>query len=173
MGELERRWSHVEAVARRADKVAALIFGHDDAESEVAVMAAWLHDVGYGEEVVRTGCHHLDGAYYVRHLGQRRLAGLVAHHSSGAAEAYRRGWDEEMATFDKESSPVADLLTYCDLSTGPGGTAVSLDRRLAEVTRRYGADHVVAAGLLACRPELEASFARVEAAVAGCRALRP
>ncbi len=59
---LEPRWSHVQSVGRLAEGLVE----HRDLPKVVAV-AAWLHDVGYGEALVQTGFHPIDGA--------RRLAG--------------------------------------------------------------------------------------------------
>lgn len=128
-------------------------------------MAAWLHDIGYAPELAVSGCHHLDGAAYLRGLGEERLAGLVAYHSSGAAEAELRGLSSELASFAHEESLVTDLLTCCDLTSGPDGRPVALDDRLREVEDRYGALHVVSRGLRACEAMLRASVARVEAAL--------
>lgn len=156
----ERRWTHVTAVAARAEGLAsALISDTDDAD--VLVAAAWLHDIGYAPALVETGCHHLDGARRLRSLGYERLASLVAHHGSGAKEAGLRGLADEMAEFPVEVSLVADSLTFCDLTCGPGGGHVELNERIAEVSTRYGPDDVVVRGLTASLPELEACFARV------------
>ncbi len=56
--ELPRRWSHVAAVAKRADEVAPVL----DVDADLLVSAAWLHDIGYAPQVVDTGFHPLDGA---------------------------------------------------------------------------------------------------------------
>lgn len=166
LGRDERRLSHVRAVARRAEELGALALAGFPVEQEVGIVAAWVHDLGYAEALVRTGCHHLDGARYLRDLGEERLAGLVAYHSSGAAEAGLRGLSDELARYRHDESLVSDLLTYCDLSTGPDGDAVGLDERLAEVSRRYGPGHVVTRGLLQGEGALRATFARIEALVA-------
>ena len=38
--------------------------------------------------------------------------------------------------------------------TGPAGEPVSLEKRIADVERRYGADHVVPRSLRLAQPEL-------------------
>ena len=166
LGQDERRLSHVRAVARRAEELGALVFDGLPGEDEVGIAAAWVHDLGYARALVRTGCHHLDGARYLRGVGEERLARLVAYHSSGAAEAELRGLSEELSLYRRDESLVSDLLTYCDLSTGPDGDVVGLDERLAEVSRRYGPGHLVTRGLLQAEGALRASFARIEALVA-------
>lgn len=161
VGRLDRRWRHVEAVAGRVQELAGVLRWDPD-ERDAVVSAAWLHDVGFAPGLVRTGCHHVDGAVYVAGLGYERLAGLVAFHSSGAAEASLRGVAEIVAGFGREQSPVADLLTYCDMTTGPDGSVVGLDQRLAEVAGRYGDDHVVTRGLLLSAAALRQTIERVE-----------
>jgi hypothetical protein len=56
---LPRRWSHVEAVAAKAAEISRVL---GDADSEVLVASAWLHDLGYAPGIARTGLHALDGA---------------------------------------------------------------------------------------------------------------
>jgi integrase len=61
-----------------------------DEEGELLRAAAWLHDVGYTPSLAVTGFHPLDGARYLTTADvPDRLIGLVAFHSSAAAEAIR------------------------------------------------------------------------------------
>lgn len=57
--ELPRRWRHVQAVARTATGVSSAVGPTD---RDVLIASAWLHDIGYGNELVDTGFHTLDGA---------------------------------------------------------------------------------------------------------------
>src|SRR4051794_38803960 len=86
---LPRRWSHVEAVAAKAERVAAVV---NEAERPILVAAAWLHDVGYAPGIAATGLHALDGARWLRAQGvDARLVSLVANHSCATYEADERG----------------------------------------------------------------------------------
>ena len=172
IGSDARRFAHVRSVAARVDELGSTLLSERPGEHEVVVTAAWLHDMGYSAALVRTGCHHLDGAAHLRSFGEERLASLVAYHSSGAAEAGLRGLEEELSSYEREESLVADLLTFADLTTGPSGGAVSLDERLLDVARRYGTDHVVTRRLLASEAALRASFSRVEAKIAASSTAR-
>lgn len=132
---LPGRWQHVEGVARRASWTAPAL---PAAERPVLMAAAYVHDIGYAQDLQRTGLHQLDGALYLRALGQERLARLVAHHSEARFEIVLSGHGSELATFPREESATAAALTYCDLTTGPDGDAVAFSERLREVYRRYG-----------------------------------
>jgi HD superfamily phosphodiesterase len=55
---LPRRWSHVQAVARQAERIGDQVVGQG---AGTLAAAAWLHDVGYAPAVVDTGFHPLDG----------------------------------------------------------------------------------------------------------------
>lgn len=140
-GTLDRRWRHVQAVAVRAEEVAAAL----EMDRELLVGAAWLHDIGYAPEASDTGFHPLDGARLLRSLDiDERVVVLVAHHSCATIEANERGLENELRReFPIESGPVADALWFCDMTTGPDGERLSVDERLAEIRRRYGAEHVV------------------------------
>ena len=61
-GQLPRRWTHVQAVAAKATRVAQVL---DPADRDVLVAAATLHDIGYATELAHTGFHPLDGARWL------------------------------------------------------------------------------------------------------------
>ncbi len=137
-----------------------------EAERELLVAAAYLHDIGYAPGLVVTGFHPIDGARHLRELGYERLAGLVAYHSGARYEAEGRGLAEELAEFSDEGSAVTKLLTYCDMTTGPRGESFTLEERLAEIEGRYGPEHVVTRSLCdAARPWLESCVAWAEEAL--------
>jgi putative nucleotidyltransferase with HDIG domain len=140
--ELPRRWSHVQAVASKAEHVALVL---DDPDRDTLVAAAWLHDIGYAKDLALTGFHPLDGARWLR--GQdfdSRVVTLVANHSVALIEAEERGLADDLAAeFPGETSAVADALVYCDMTTGPDGQDFDIMTRLEEIRSRYGPEHVV------------------------------
>jgi hypothetical protein len=151
-GRLPRRWRHVQAVAAQAERVADSLGFRDG----TLVAAAWLHDIGYGPDLVETGFHPLDGGRYLRRAGvDDRLARLVAHHSCAVYEARVRGLERELlAEFGREESPTADALVYCDMTTGPVGESVGFIERMDEIEQRYGPGHEVTRALQLSRPDL-------------------
>lgn len=129
------RWRHTRAVARRA---AILACGLPAADRELAVVAAWLHDIGYAPSLRDTGMHAIDGARFLRALGlEERLCGLVAFHSGAAYEADERGLGAELACFTEDLSAVADTVVAADFTTGPQGQPLTVDERIAEILVRY------------------------------------
>jgi putative nucleotidyltransferase with HDIG domain len=160
-GGLDRRWLHVQAVARRAAEVADALNLDDD----VLVCAAWLHDIGYSPTLEKTGFHALDGARFLRRLAiDERITALVAHHSCAWIEAGERGLEDELASeFPREDSATADALLYCDMTTGPGGERVSVLERLDEIRSRYGPDHVVTRFVDRAEEEIIAAVRRTQA----------
>lgn len=148
---LGRRWSHVAAVGALAGRIAPA-FG---ADGETLVAAAYLHDIGYAPELAETGFHPLDGGRFVRAQGHEHLARLVAHHSGGRREAQLRGFDGYCDEFPFADGPLDHALTFCDLTTGPDGSPVTLAHRVEEIEQRYGSDHVVALAIRASVPEFE------------------
>lgn len=136
-----RRWTHVCAVAEKA----ATVTDRLDLPAEVLVSAAWLHDIGYADEVSSSGFHPLDGARYLRRLNvDERVISLVAHHSCAMLEADVRGLDADLlAEFDFEPGALSDALAYCDMTTGPDGQPLDVEARLAEIRSRYGQDDPV------------------------------
>jgi hypothetical protein len=165
LGRDERRLAHTRAVALRAKELGEMLI-EDPVERDVLVASAWLHDIGYAPSLAITGAHHLDGAVHLAQMDKARLANLVAHHGSGQVEVTLRGHGDDLVRFVREESLVDDLLTYCDLTCGPAGANLTLAQRLDEIRSRYGDDHIVVRGLVMSRGRIDASFERVEAAIA-------
>lgn len=159
LSPLERRWTHVLAVAARSETLRGVV----GADGDILVAAAWLHDIGYAPEVRQTGFHALDGARYLRDRGYPdRIACLVAHHSGARFEAAERGLEDSLAAFALEESPVMDALITADLTTGPDGTPCTYDQRIDEVLARYPADHPVHRTWTKARVVIGASVRRTE-----------
>lgn len=153
------RCCHSVAVARTAAAVADSLPSRD---GQVLIAAAYLHDVGQASSLKVTGHHGLDGALHLDGRFPDRVVTLVAHHSESRWEADLRGLAQELAAFTREESIVADALTYCDMTTGPTGQRVSLAERLADVSQRYGPDHVVSRSVEFALPYLTAAVTRVQ-----------
>lgn len=150
---LPRRWAHTQGVAAQARSLAPIV--GDDADLLEA--AAWLHDIGYAPALVATGFHPLDGARYLRGvLGtQDVLCRLVAHHSCAIIEAAERGLAGELAEeFPPGPPALTEALIYCDMTTGPDGTHLTVEQRLAEIKTRYGPGHLVTRFIEAASPRL-------------------
>lgn len=163
LATLTGRLRHVTAVAELAASVPVELSAK---ERDVLVSAAWLHDIGYSPRLEMTGFHPLDGARWLAVQGEQRLARLVAYHTGATHEARYRGLTDELAEFDPEVSLVADLLTWCDLCTGPTGERVEPSNRIAEIVRRYGPEHVVSRSIRSAEPELLATCDRAARALA-------
>jgi len=132
-------------------------------DGELLHVAAWVHDVGYSPELVSTGFHPLDGANYLRSVkAGERLAGLVAFHSSAAAEAEALGLDDQLDEFTDERTLVRDLLWYADMTIGPNGEVLTFEERMNEVRERYSPDHYVVRALDAGMGERRDAVVRAE-----------
>ena len=119
---LSRRWSHVQGVAARARTLKPSL----GTDADLIEAAAWLHDIGYLPELAHTGLHGLDGARYLRDVqhADPLLCRLVAHHSYAVIEAEERGLADVLTReFAPPPQPLADALTFCDMTTSPDGDA--------------------------------------------------
>ena len=149
---------HVRAVAEKARTLAPFLGAH----AGVLTAAAWLHDIGHTPALVRTGCHALDGAHYLRAAGvDQRICALVANHSAARVEAALLGLHAEMAEFADEYSLVRDALWCLDMTTGPAGESLPLASRLEDLRARLGAGHPAATAAGMAAPQLEAAIRRV------------
>jgi HD domain len=158
-----RRWRHVCGVGVKAESLsrAMSLEGHD---RDVLVAAGYVHDIGYAPGLKQTGLHQLDGARFIRTLGDQRLACLVAHHSEARFEVGLRGYEEELSEYPREDTTVYDALVYCDLTTSPDGKTMTFEDRLREVYERYGEGDISRA-LRMAEPYLKAAVDRISQAI--------
>ena len=159
---LPRRWAHVQGVAARARSLAPTVA----ADAGLLEAAAWLHDIGYLPELARTGLHGLDGARYLRDVqhADPMLCCLVAHHSFAVIEADERGLADLLRSeFTPPPQPLADALTFCDMTTSPDGHRVHVHRRLAEIHDRYGSGHLVSRSIRRATPEILQAIRHIHA----------
>jgi HD superfamily phosphodiesterase len=159
-----RRWRHVRAVGAKAEHVSRALSWEDNSDCDVLVAAGYVHDIGYAPGLKRTGLHQLDGARFIRMLGDQRLAGLVAHHSEARFEVELRGYEAELSEYPREDTVVYDALVYCDLTTGPDGTSMAFEDRVREVHERYGEGDISCA-LHMAEPYLKAAVDRIRQAM--------
>lgn len=134
---LPRRWAHSQGVGHLAELLTDIL--GDDAQLLAA--AAWLHDIGYAPDLIKTGMHQLDGARYLRDIAgaDPQLCALVAHHTCAHIEARNRGLHAALeAEFPPVDGLLADALTYCDMTTTPDGQLTNAEHRLTEILERYG-----------------------------------
>ena len=157
---LPRRWAHSQGVGHLAELLADILAE----DAELLAAAAWLHDIGYAPELVKTGMHQLDGARYLRDVANAdpRICSLVAHHTCAYIEAKNRGLH---AVLEQEFPPIngllADALTYCDMATTPDGELTDVKDRLAEILDRYGEGTLVFETMIEASPFIFEAAQRV------------
>ena len=162
---LPRRWAHVQGVAARARTIKPSL----DADADLIEAAAWLHDIGYLPDLAATGLHGLDGARYLRDVqhAEPLLCRLVAHHSCAVIEAEERGLARVLnREFAPPPQPLADALTFCDMTTSPDGEHVPVHNRLAEIHDRYGSGHLVSRSIRRATPLILEAVGQVRARAA-------
>lgn len=158
------RWAHTLAVADQAELLRSAF---SQADGDLLVAAAYLHDVGYAGELICTGFHPLDGALWLGGLVETEVVALVAHHSCSWVEAEMRGLGAPLEALPHPRPELLDALTYCDMTSGPEGQRVTLDERLAEVTDRYGPGHVVTKAITEAAGYLREAVTRTQARISG------
>ena len=135
------RWTHTRAVAAQAAAVAAVVTAE---QAPALLAAAWLHDIGYAEQLRDTGFHPLDGARFLRARGWDTLVvGLVAQHSGARYVAEVRGLSAELDEFGDPASThgaLPDALTYADQTISAHGQVVDVQTRLDDMLLQHGPD---------------------------------
>lgn len=129
-----QRYRHVEGAARAAAQVAMRI---PEIPQNSVVAAAWLHDIGYADELHDTGFHPLDGATFLREGGwDPEIVRLVAHHSHSRLLAPYFGADVALSRFAVPVGLAADVVTFADVVAGVSGSGVTVSDRIAELRTR-------------------------------------
>jgi hypothetical protein len=165
LGGIGTRLAHSARVALEAGRVSELL----DAPWRSAIVdAAWLHDIGYSEEVASTGFHPLDGARWLRDRSWAiEVCQLVAWHTAASVEGALRGLDETLAAeFDPPPALAAAALAWTDLTSSPTGEPSTVADRLADILRRYPADSVVHRAIVEATPILLESAQDIEVRLA-------
>lgn len=162
LGVDSRRLAHSARAAQQVAEIAPLL---PDPWQSVIQDAAWLHDIGYSEDVAETGLHALDGARWLnRHDWPNEVCQLVAWHTSAEHEAELRGLTSELeAEFERPHPLAAAGLTWADLTSSPSGDVWTPEQRLAEVLVRYPPDSVVHRATVSALPTLRAAVKEIEA----------
>lgn len=160
LSTLPPRWSHIQAVARRAEEFSA---GMDATDRHMVVAAAWLHDIGYADGLAVTDFHALDGARYLARTGwPNTICGLVAFHTGATYEAEERDLTEALSEFEPPPPHLLDTLTAADISVSPDGVWTDPRERITEILERYDDDDPVHRAVRRSAPELLASVDRTE-----------
>jgi hypothetical protein len=163
LGDSER-YRHSQGVAERARELSITV---PEAEIDLLISAAWLHDIGYAAPLRRTGFHPLDGAFGLAARGaDTTLTRLVAHHSAARLVARAQGLQKEMAVYAPLPGPTADALTAADQTIGPEGAAMTVEERMRDMLDRHGPDSPHARAHAVRGPQLFATAARVAARLA-------
>jgi putative nucleotidyltransferase with HDIG domain len=165
LGHVGTRLAHSARVADQAERAAHLL---EEPWRSAIMQAAWLHDIGYSEQVARTGFHPLDGARWLRDRGwPSEVCRLVAWHTEAGIEAGIRSLDSDLAAeFDQPPPLVAAALSWADLTSSPTGAACAVSRRIDDILDRYPADFAVHSAIAAARPALCGATGEVEALLA-------
>ncbi|WP_232832273.1 HD domain-containing protein [Nocardiopsis sp. FIRDI 009] len=141
-------------------------------DADLLEASAWLHDIGYSPDLAKTGFHPLDGARYLRDVqnADQELCSLVAYHSGAVVEAEERGMPGVLESeFAHPRQDLLEALTYSDMTTGPDGTHLSVERRLSEILERYAPDHLVHRAITRSSPTLTSAVRVVEQRLANAR----
>ena len=158
---LDTRLQHTAAVAAQVNRVADLV----EADWRASLRdAAWLHDIGYSPQLVRTGFHPLDGARWLRdHSWDSETCRLVAWHTGALEEARLHGLAAELAAeFDPPLRLAAAALAWADLTSSPTGERWDPDRRIADILERYPRGSIVHQAIRSSRPALRAAVREIE-----------
>jgi hypothetical protein len=164
---LPHRWAHTQGVGHLAELLSDIL----SEEADLLAAAAWLHDIGYAPELVKTGMHQLDGARYLRDVqdAEPLICSLVAHHTCASIEAKNRGMHNELETeFPPVDGLLADALTYCDMSTTPDGELTNVKERLDEILERYGSGTLIFDTMIEASPRIFEAVGRISELM-GCQ----
>ena len=90
------------------------------------------------------------------------LRRLGAHHSWAIVEAGERGLADVLSLeFEPAPDALSSVLTFCDMTTSPGGELVPVEQRPAEIRDRYGPGHLVSRSIQLAAPMIVGAVKQV------------
>lgn len=162
---LESRVKHIYTVAELMKKVALKVIKQVMIENDFcslkvednnilyattydAIVAAYLHDVGYIKSIQEFGYHPVDGYLYVKkkwgepviadvilwHMGAKELAPSELNHF------YKDVWYGKSKVNEFKFKILSILVDFCDSHVDSEGRICTLDKRLSDITKRHGFD---------------------------------
>ena len=137
IGISDDRIHHMLGVARLMSQRAHL-FGLD--EQEMFALGL-LHDIGY-EYAREKSEHPAVGSEMMERVGFKYFE-AIAGHGDAAYELEDKTLEDALA-----------LLNWCDMSVGPDGQRVSMEKRIDDVERRFGRDNLIYDGTVELRDKL-------------------
>ena len=82
-------------------------------------------------------------------------------------EAEERGLAHVLTReFAPPPQPLADALTFCDMTTSPDGEPVPVNHRLTEIHDRYGTGHLVSRSIRSATPLILEAVGQINARAA-------
>lgn len=123
------------------------------------IQTAYLHDVGYCEQLNQYNFHPLDGAIFTQEMGfPKPVVSAVLFHSDAYTSVKHtrpdllETYSFNQSLLDETDHLFIELITYCDIQTSPMGEKITLEERVQDVIRRYGEDHEVSHMMLSSQP---------------------
>lgn len=115
------------------------------------VCSAYLHDIGYSEEINHTKFHPYDGYMYLKKLGISDNISLPVLYHTGSellVHMFPSKFHSEVVEFFKKESIITieqmkyiSLLDSSDIRINSEGVEVSVEDRLQDIVNRYGENH--------------------------------
>ncbi|SDZ36188.1 HD domain-containing protein [Thermoactinomyces sp. DSM 45892] len=162
------RYHHILGVVDRMKELVKKIVIPDEWRTQL-IQTAFLHDIGYSEQLNQYNFHPLDGALFVQKIGISKsvLAAILFHSDAYTSAKHIRPdlfevYSDNYDLLDETDHMFIDLITYCDIHTSPTGIEITLQERVRDVVRRYGEGHPVSDMMLLSQTYYQEVEQRVE-----------
>ena len=158
--DLPHRWAHCVGVYRRSLDLASRWLSSEHLVDTLTASAI-AHDIGYADELTRSGHHAVDGARYLKQCGfGDQVVSLVAWHSTAEWEVPQLGIDLNDEASPPQKRVLRDLLWVADFTTSPDGRPMSPSTRIADIRDRYAPDSTPIRALDDSAADFDAVLAR-------------
>lgn len=118
------------------------------------IASAYLHDIGYSEELNKFNFHAYDGyKYLLDNEYDKSVLKVILHHTYSELLYYIQGEDRLVITetynkipltsFTKEEDYIFKLLTLADMKSNYKGEKVTVADRISDIYDRYGEDSII------------------------------
>lgn len=128
-------------------------YGLSEEETNLAIQSAYLHDIGYAEDLNLNNFHAVDGFEFLKKNGWHDVVSMVALHHTYSGLLAKMSREDLTHYYSKyplteEFMKYFFIVTEADLQTSGKGITVSFEERIADIQDRYGAVNVITKHIL-------------------------
>lgn len=137
----DNRLKHTLTVVKNCESIAEYLKLDKD-KKDLLLISAYLHDIGYSEDIAKTGFHPYDGYQYLKdNFWSHNICQLVLRHSEASSLPHPEGIslkDVYSGSLKEDLYLLYKILTVADMTSEFDGKVTTVESRYLGIMNRYG-----------------------------------